>query len=220
MELNENILEVDDILYLITYQVCISTDAKMIRTLNMVNLRWRRLFAKYKSLWKLAAVRLLNEYTSNTVSHMDYLLYSARVGSADAVYCLFRAGLKPHPDLNGKTPLILAAEHDHYMTCKTLICLGMAKDINAQDESGRTAINYAIANGSSKICLLLVAAGAHRDSYEAAPENIDGISRMLKKRKYSPFILLALSILISGLYYKAIPFLFMVNFIFNYEYTR
>ncbi|KAK6188909.1 hypothetical protein SNE40_004989 [Patella caerulea] len=91
------------------------------------------------------------------------LLDVAGMGSTGVIHRLLDVGANINAiDLNGCTPLILAAKSSHYVVEKLLLSRGA--DVNIVDERRRSALHYEAAEGNFDSVLLLVTYGAKVDA--------------------------------------------------------
>lgn len=84
---------------------------------------------------------------------------------------------------NGQTPLMLAVQHNHTSTVLHLLTLEANVDI--QDEDGATAIHLAAAGGRTKLCKMLLLAGARKNCYDKNGKSPIDYATMHKHRATS-----------------------------------
>lgn len=92
---------------------------------------------------------------------------AAQFDRRDAAERLLRGGADAGPNVEGRTPLIIAAQHNGHETVAAL-AEHAARHIEAADgERGRTAVHWACATGHAEALRALLRAGARADTPDA-----------------------------------------------------
>ena len=107
----------------------------------------------------LGIVILVVSLCSVSIYSMD-IFEAARTGNIDRVRELIAAGANVNQqDIDGWTPLHLAAYNGHQAVVQALIAAGA--DVNQQDNDGRTPLHRAACYGHQEVVQALIAAGAN-----------------------------------------------------------
>lgn len=86
-------------------------------------------------------------------------LFERQGGHDDVCSLLISSGADPNiADVDGETPLHLAARNGTTNDCRLLVARGA--DLHARDRNGRTPLHMAAECGQASVCSLLIAAGA------------------------------------------------------------
>jgi hypothetical protein len=119
-----------------------------------------------KSFFKVLLVQLVFTSTSMTfgqdlMTDEQSLLDAAKSGSVKTVKSLLQKGTRANiEDVNGHTPLHLAAANGHQLIAQVLI--EHSADINMQDKEGKTPLELAESGGHSKMAQFLLDQGGTR----------------------------------------------------------
>lgn len=116
-------------------------------------LAWASLTNKYT-----VVSRLLRGYRHNSFEASDIftaLMLATEEGHASVVREILQnsrriESLSEYVDTTGMTPLMVAAENNHFVILGNLINFGY-DDINHQDNLGNTALHLAVSNGSNEV---------------------------------------------------------------------
>ena len=102
----------------------------------------------------------------------EKLREAAARGDAARVARLLDEDIKPLPDENGRSPLLLAASAGHIETCETLLL--RETDVNAADNTGVTALQKAASEGHLEVVELLL----KHEADVARQDNVHGNSAL------------------------------------------